>query len=711
MPFAGGSGTSSDPYQIELWEHLDSVRSEPSAYYKLTTNLTDETSDYSTYGDGFEPLPLFSGTFDGNYKTISDLVITDDGRNCGLFRDITGVVENLFLDGTVTNTNDAGGTGLLAGRSSGELNNVGTHGSVTKESGGSLYFSSSSITTDTESGFGELDADDTPKTDVGGLFINRDTAATGGIVGKFGGTTGTYTHPIATADVTDQTDDSFTMVGGIGGRANGTFSSGYVTATITSNRNTGVGFGESEASITDIYWRSESGSTAVYTGDATGFTSLTESEMLGDSAATSMDQLDFSTPVWDTVGVDDPDTTTDWYPILLQYDRPSALTAVGVYQTPVVSLSAEPVEPTDTPVVANGTDSVSKSVSSASVTHSTFSPTAGLGESRSGVSAGTTTVTSSAVSAGLGSVSAPINLGAVSITSEPPAVGDATAQMPVQADAVTTTPFLFATSSSDESVLSITLTTLQMTTPAVGETTDHVSGLLSYDETGVTEFAIGQSAPVAVPVSAGTPTILTPAISNTTDEQAFALSLQTLTSTDAAVTLGSVTRPIPVTLVEAMTLTEMFDNTAVGIATSGVAVTTADSSASELPLAQAKRTSILSTLSTQTISTPPVTTTTDEERSQVSGQEATVSELALYRVSRLSYESFSTGMAETTDSPYIAHRPPSKSDGTDTPPRPAPVVLVNPSLDHEVSYDDVTEQARTLVAQMRETTKTPYNTG
>jgi len=66
--FAGGSGTSSSPYTISCYRHLNNIRKSTSKYYKQTVNL---------FLDGYtwEPIPSFTGVYDGNNKAIHDLNI------------------------------------------------------------------------------------------------------------------------------------------------------------------------------------------------------------------------------------------------------------------------------------------------------------------------------------------------------------------------------------------------------------------------------------------------------------------------------------------------------------------------------------------------------------------------------------------------------------------------------------------------------------
>ncbi len=84
--FAGGNGTEANPYLIETKEHLNNVRNDLGAYYKLVADITFTDEDFSTQGEfynngyGWEPIGTanspFTGSFDGNNKNISGLIIS-----------------------------------------------------------------------------------------------------------------------------------------------------------------------------------------------------------------------------------------------------------------------------------------------------------------------------------------------------------------------------------------------------------------------------------------------------------------------------------------------------------------------------------------------------------------------------------------------------------------------------------------------------------
>ncbi len=81
--FDGGSGTFSDPYLISTKAQLNEVRNYLDKHFKLTANITFQSSDFAVggayYNDGAYWIPIgdaskpFTGTFDGNGKKISGL--------------------------------------------------------------------------------------------------------------------------------------------------------------------------------------------------------------------------------------------------------------------------------------------------------------------------------------------------------------------------------------------------------------------------------------------------------------------------------------------------------------------------------------------------------------------------------------------------------------------------------------------------------------
>ena len=111
--FSGGNGTSINPYQITNWTGLNATRDDLTAYYILMNNLTGDDLDYISLGNNWTPIGTcgpeaecwsadysytFTGNFDGNSNTISDLVINQpDLSDVGLFGVSTGNISNIGL--------------------------------------------------------------------------------------------------------------------------------------------------------------------------------------------------------------------------------------------------------------------------------------------------------------------------------------------------------------------------------------------------------------------------------------------------------------------------------------------------------------------------------------------------------------------------------------------------------------------------------------
>ena len=132
--FAGGTGTPEDPYQINTVRHLRNVEQYPAAHYVLTCNiaLTGVGQGQSNFTPLFDDETMFTGTFDGNGYTISNLTIYNtDTFYTGLFACIgaEGSVHDLTLkDVKLQGTNYIGG---VAGYALGAVTNCKVTGEIT----------------------------------------------------------------------------------------------------------------------------------------------------------------------------------------------------------------------------------------------------------------------------------------------------------------------------------------------------------------------------------------------------------------------------------------------------------------------------------------------------------------------------------------------------------------------------------------------------
>ena len=120
LSFAGGLGTAEDPYLIETAEQLSGIRYDMAASYKLAADIDLAGAAWQPIGmfvpQGMEgeeaempdPAYAFTGTFDGDGHSISNLVIDQpEGYALGLFGCIAGAkvenltVENATVDGSL----------------------------------------------------------------------------------------------------------------------------------------------------------------------------------------------------------------------------------------------------------------------------------------------------------------------------------------------------------------------------------------------------------------------------------------------------------------------------------------------------------------------------------------------------------------------------------------------------------------------------------
>lgn len=141
--FAGGDGSSGDPYQITNCTELQDMESDTTAYYVLNNNIdcSATTGWTDSGGTGFIPIGLissFTGGFDGQGFIISDLFMNRTAdSNVGLFAEVSGspFVGNVVLENVdITGTKDYACVGGFVGTVSADISYVGVSGSVTGSS-------------------------------------------------------------------------------------------------------------------------------------------------------------------------------------------------------------------------------------------------------------------------------------------------------------------------------------------------------------------------------------------------------------------------------------------------------------------------------------------------------------------------------------------------------------------------------------------------
>jgi|GEM_PF-1719717 len=171
-----------------------------SAHYRLMNNITLTGGNWTAIGTDAS---RFTGSFDGNFKTVSNLTIATDLVNQGMFGaiDVGGIVRNIGL----INVNISGGnaTGGIVGRSYGTVENSFVTGTVS-------HANVSAVPVSNESG-----------------------GQTGGIVG-FGNSGSTVKSSYFSGSVTGRQ-----RVGGIVGSNAGIIQNCYALGSVTGHRRVG----------------------------------------------------------------------------------------------------------------------------------------------------------------------------------------------------------------------------------------------------------------------------------------------------------------------------------------------------------------------------------------------------------------------------------------------------------------------------------------
>lgn len=253
-----GSGTAEDPYVVWNVTDLQDMNNDLSAYYELGCDI--DASDTVTWngGAGFAPIGTFTGDFDGNYYTISNLYMSRSTNALGLFGVVQGIatdyvsIRNVILIGV--NITGATGSSYMTGGLVGNaeylnLNRCFVHGVVDGwTDAGLLAASLSEHTTVNECA------------SVGDVSAFKDA---GGLVGSCGGDIyDCYSR--AHIDVEDYPAGTGQQSGGLVGvvSATGTVEDSYSTGTVDCLDAGGCSYlggliGRCDGSCTDCFWDKE----------------------------------------------------------------------------------------------------------------------------------------------------------------------------------------------------------------------------------------------------------------------------------------------------------------------------------------------------------------------------------------------------------------------------------------------------------------------
>ena len=230
-------------YEVYNAEGLKNIAELVNEEWKLGINitLTDniDLTDIDWTPIGKDDNKAYTGTFDGNGKTITGLTVTGSYKYAGLFGDIdeNGTVKNVVLEGVqITSDNSSGYAGGVAGDSWGTIENCSVSGSVSgttfaggvvgSQWGGSITGCNSSATVKGVIFAGGIAGETNSGASLTGCYATSDVTVendgtnnshAGGVVGYNGG--GTLTACYATGSVTGSGSGTI-YVGGVTGSNN-----------------------------------------------------------------------------------------------------------------------------------------------------------------------------------------------------------------------------------------------------------------------------------------------------------------------------------------------------------------------------------------------------------------------------------------------------------------------------------------------------------
>ena len=338
-PFAGGSGTIGDPYIIENVNELQGMFWFPAAHYELGNDIdASETADWNG-GLGFEPINTFTGTFNGQNFTISNLFINRPGEdyvgllgstNAGFSMDnlglvdmsitgndyvgglvgmnLYGTVSNSYATGTVTGTLQRTG-GLVGYNLYGTVSNSHAIVDLNGDSicGGLVGYNQQGAIENSYASVNIYGA-----TALGGLagynnagWINYSYASgtvigtdfhVGGLVGY--NIAGWIDYSYALADAASTLTLAGQFIGGfVGYNDGGGINNSYATGSAIGGANLGGFAGVNTGTIADCFWDiTTSGTgTGIGAGTTTGATGLTTAQALTQASYTGWD---FGTTWW-----------------------------------------------------------------------------------------------------------------------------------------------------------------------------------------------------------------------------------------------------------------------------------------------------------------------------------------------------------------------------------------------------------------------------
>jgi hypothetical protein len=331
-PFSGGSGTSSDPYEISTCQELQDMNTDLSANYELVNDIDCSDTKNWNSGKGLNPLGItgngFNGTFDGKGYYIRNLTIDRSSENyIALFEEIgtSGIVKNIsFENGFIKGNKFVGG---IAAVNKGKIQRI-------------IINSFSAETKTYLGGIAAVNKGEILENMINGTAtVTGDNAVASGIVSL---NKGTLSKTYISGNITLTGSSGGKIFGGIAANNTGTVKNLYSSADavaynidpMTDALGKQIGYNYNIAE--DIYTLDRGRTSpliAVNVGTVQGESKEMPSQnMSGVDAVGNMTGLDFSS-TWETVKESDPKAISDGYPVLQVLNRTEQLKAQGIYST------------------------------------------------------------------------------------------------------------------------------------------------------------------------------------------------------------------------------------------------------------------------------------------------------------------------------------------------------------------------------------------
>lgn len=253
-PFAGGSGTEADPYQIATAAQLDSVRHHLDKHFLQTADINLDVAPYNQ-NDGWVPIGRLNGSFVGSYDggghSIEGLFTTDLYQRIGLFYTLKGDIHDLKMtnvDIAVANGGalayeviDASLSNIeVSGKVSGSNFAGGLMGSYTSTSADSISDIKATITVESQfGGAGGIAGTVSGNVTISNIVSSQEVA--GRFAGGLAGVVNNFTGSITNSYVAGVMAGDYFAGGFIGYKQNGPLiiENSYSTADVTGQRNSG----------------------------------------------------------------------------------------------------------------------------------------------------------------------------------------------------------------------------------------------------------------------------------------------------------------------------------------------------------------------------------------------------------------------------------------------------------------------------------------